>query len=373
MKRGQLGDVSVDTETYWTRGKGTQDLKCNETNLYADIDDMQESAVIAKDSDELQYCYSQMDMLFLCLNAVDVCGSDDDKLRRAGRIIAKFREEGSFNLSFITVEEENQYVNILIDRLQSELEEGYDYDIANEWTEWYEEVVVEYNYYHNFDDSITKDKPRTNGLGVTYDNDYFSSQLKENSMCLLYHVCDSATLKDGCNDENLIIQKKYAESDVVEWFANSGTNMTKYSVNMNIKSGIKAKTGKTPEDALKQFKEESQKEGVEGLGFIGTLITIIAMAIVAICKLVTAIMAKKEAEEAAKLAEIAATAPTESTIDYASPSEDDYGIGEVVDELNNRLSETGLTDEEKNMLYIFGGGALLAIITAIGIKMAKKK
>ena len=49
-----LGSTEVDVNNYWTEGKNSQQLRCNETVLYAEIDCCQELAAIAKTKEQLQ-------------------------------------------------------------------------------------------------------------------------------------------------------------------------------------------------------------------------------------------------------------------------------------------------------------------------------
>lgn len=370
MKRGKLGSTEVDTINYWTNGKGSQQLKCNETNLYALIDLCQENVEFAETVEERQLQYSMMDKYFLCLKAIEFAGADDEDLRTYGQIIARMEEEGNFSLSFLTIEQENNHVDSLVERLA----QGFaDETFNEEFMDWFETVVVSYNYYQNLDGTRTKDKPKLSGLGEVYNDDYYSKKAKEGGMSLLYVACDKNKVLDGCVDRNEMLNKILYEGQTLDWLASCGTNMTKISVMANIKAGIKADSGyRTADETLEAFKIESVREGKEkkgqnGLGFGEVeLAILIITAVVVITTLITTIVKARIAERTERIAQLAANAPATDLVDAASPQHRDFSpeLADMQDMLNQAENLSSI-----DILPIIGMGA----IAVIALILSKKR
>lgn len=373
MKRGFLGTTQVDTTTYWTSGKGSQQLKCNETNLYALIDLSQEDANVAQTEIDVQHAYSQMDKYYLCLKAIEFAGSDDVKLLNYGRIIANYDSEGDFNILFSSVSEENIYVDNLIENLRLTGEDPQQTETDNNtFMKWFEEVVVDYNYYQNLDGTRTKKAPRISGLGAIYSDDYYSKKAKESGMSLLYVACTKSNVFDGCTDRSEMQSKLLTQGQIYNWLAGCGTNMTKISVMANIKAGILADTGfKTPDEALDAFKdeaiEEGNKQGTKGMGELITLIiSLVLTAVSIIVKLITEILKTKQAEAAARIAQAEAQAINPDLAQYAAPDYPDFSpqMKQMEDMLDDAKSFSAI-----DLLPVAG----MAILAMVGIVFATRK
>lgn len=368
MKRGLLGNTQVDTANYWTDGKGSQSLKCNETNLYALIDLCQESAELAKNASERQMQYSLMDKYFLCLKAIELSGADDNLLKFYGQVIANMDDNGSFNIIFASLDEENIFVDNLVSQLAAA---DYAEETLNEeFLDWYKEVVLDYNYYQNADGTRTKTAPKLSGLGATYTDDYYSKKAKESGMALLYIACDKNKVLDGCTDRNEMMNKLLYQGQTWNWLGNCGTNMTKISVMANIKAGIKADSGKeTADETLQAFKEESEAQGkqTKGLGFDpGTLAIVIITAVTVIVTLITSIIKMREAEATARVAEQLANAPNTDLVEQYSPQYQDYS--DYVAEMQRMLDDAD-DMSALDILPIVGMGA----IAVLALILAKRK
>lgn len=366
MKRGFLGTTEVDTINYWTDGKSSQQLKCNETNLYALIDLCQESVEVAETVSERQLQYSLMDKYFLCLQAIDLAGADDDALRTYGQIIANMEDRGSFKIQFDTLEEENRYVDSLVE----ELMEGVAEETFNlEFMKWYEEVVVSYNYYQNLDGSRTKSAPRLGRLGAIYSDDYYSKKAKESGMALLYVACNKGDVLDGCVDKNEMQNKLLYQGQTYNWLASCGTNMTKISVMANIKAGIKANTGlSSADEALDAFKAESIEEGnKKGMGeLVMLIITLVLTAVSIIVKLITEILKTRQAEASARMAQAEAEAISPDLAEYAAPAYRDYS--DKIAEMDEMLMDANKMSA-LDFLPIVGMGA----VAIIALLLSKKR
>lgn len=384
-KRGFLGTTEVDTEEYWTNGKGGQRLKLNETNLYAEIDLCQEILVNCDNALEEQEQYRRQDVLWLCIKAVEYAGEDDNLLRKGGRIIGNMATAGLCSRLYTTIDGENimleELCRQLKDRMQKEAE-----SITNPtFNDWFEEVVVQCNYYQNLDGSKTKDKPRLSGLGATETKDSYSSQIKEHALNFMYVVQDEKDLLNDCTDKSEMRQKLMGQSESVQWFANSGTNMTNYSIRKNIQSGLNAKlSAKTPKEALNKFKNECHNaytdEELKGLGIIPLIMAIVA-AVILIVKLVNSIINQKREAQLAASVQLAANSPTQEELEINSPAAGDYdnaaleaemkaaqdALNESNNNLNNILANSQNTEEQKDNTLLYAGLALGGVTLVGGV------
>lgn len=359
MKRGFLGNAEVSTYQYWSEGKNSHELKCNETILYAEIDLLQSQAQYCKKSDELQKLYSKMDEMYICIKAVEMCGADDDLLRCAGAIIGNMKKEGCFSKRFDNLDDENRYLDGLIEELRQSLspETETEVPVTNaSFDDWFEENVVEYNYY-NSPSGKSKTKP-LGSLGATTGNDSFSSQMKDSALSLLYYGANQDNVLEGCRDEDEMVAKMYTQGQTIAWFSASGTNMTEKSIKTTIRSGIIDKTGGLSQDqAIDSFRNECV--GVSGLGRLGwvQLVIAIASAVSAIITLITQIIANKRSViDNLSLLDYDDECPYSQ---WASPENDDY-IRQAREEIQKQLDQaSGMsTTELLAVLGIAGAGII---------------
>lgn len=349
-----LGSASVDVYTYWSGGKNSHELKCNETILYSEIDLSQSYAQFCKTHEALQFHYNRMDEMYLCLKAVEFCGENDDLLRCAGAIIGNWKSDGSLSMRFESVEDENRYLDGLVAELRDSLspEQETEVDVTNpEFDGWFEENVVQYNYY-NTPTGKSKTMPvGMAGLGATTGNDDYSAKMKDSAMTLLYHIADKENVMDGCRDEDEMIMKRYSANKAVNWFANQDTNMTQKSIENCIKSGIFEQTeGQSPDDVVNDLKSGN---GMSGLGMEPiTIVMIVVAAITTICSLIaTLVKAKYSAMTQQAMAEEYEPDP------YGfAPEEDDF--------IRNAKAQINQMLEESSEMSI---GEILAVVAIAGV------
>lgn len=379
-KRGMLGSADIDISNYWTNGKGSQELRCNETVIYAEIDVCQAYVSIAKTQEEVQDQYSKMDMFYLCLEAIELYHSDASALRKAGVVIGNMLADGCFSLDFGSIEEENKYVCQLVVDMQRRVQNWSEKGENSNFMEWYVPNVCDLNYYHNADGTKTVDKPKLMGVGATYTDDYWSKQMKEGGMYCLYLVTDT----DGSNggDQKKIERKKMQQMKHLNYMHGAANNMTINSMLRNAEAGIVEKSGKTPSDCLKQLKTEKEVN-TKGLGFI-EIVAAIVSAIVAIIKMVQQYKAQKE-EIRQMVQDESAAEPTENQMNQNKPSPDDWlkmaaEEEQKADELEKAAKKAAEQyddakdgDEKKTSPLVWIGGAALAGLAIIGVLLWKRK
>lgn len=380
QKRGMLGSADIDISNYWTNGKGSQELRCNETVIYAEIDVCQAYVSIAKTQEEVQDQYSKMDMFYLCLEAIELYHSDASALRKAGVVIGNMLADGCFSIDFGSIEEENKYVCQLVVDMQRRVENWSEKGENSNFMEWYVPNVCDLNYYHNADGTKTVDKPKLMGVGATYTDDYWSKQMKEGGMYCLYLVTDT----DGSNggDQKKIERKKMQQMKHLNYMHGAANNMTINSMLRNAEAGIVETSGKTPSDCLKQLKTEKEV-GTKGLGFI-EIVAAIVSAIVAIIKMVQQYKAQKE-EIRQMVQDESAAEPTENQMNQNKPSPDDWlkmaaEEEQKADELEKAAKKAAEQyddakdgDEKKTSPLVWIGGAALAGLAIIGVLLWKRK
>lgn len=379
-KRGMLGSADIDISNYWTNGKGSQELRCNETVIYAEIDVCQAYVSIAKTQEEVQDQYSKMDMFYLCLEAIELYHSDASALRKAGVVIGNMLADGCFSIDFGSIEEENKYVCQLVVDMQRRVQNWSEKGENSNFMEWYVPNVCDLNYYHNADGTKTVDKPKLMGVGATYTDDYWSKQMKEGGMYCLYLVTDT----DGSNggDQKKIERKKMQQMKHLNYMHGAANNMTINSMLRNAEAGIVEKSGKTPSDCLKQLKTEKEV-GTKGLGFI-EIVAAIVSAIVAIIKMVQQYKAQKE-EIRQMVQDESAAEPTENQMNQNKPSPDDWlkmaaEEEQKADELEKAAKKAAEQyddakdgDDKKTSPLVWIGGAALAGLAIIGVLLWKRK
>lgn len=380
QKRGVLGSADIDISNYWTNGKGSQELRCNETVIYAEIDVCQAYVSIATTQEEVQEQYSKMDMFYLCLEAIELYHSDASALRKAGVVIGNMLADGCFSLDFNSIEEENKYVCQLVVDMQRRVQNWSEKGENSNFMEWYVPNVCDLNYYHNADGTKTVDKPKLMGVGATYTDDYWSKQMKEGGMYCLYLVTDT----DGSNggDKKKIERKKMQQMKHLNYMHGAANNMTINSMLRNAEAGIVEQSGKTPSDCLKQLKTEKEVS-TKGLGFI-EIVAAIVSAIVAIIKMVQQYKAQKE-EIRQMVKDESAAEPTENQMNQNKPSPDDWlkmaaEEEQKADELEKAAKKAAEQyddakdgDEKKTSPLVWIGGAALAGLAIIGVLLWKRK
>lgn len=373
-KRGMLGSVEVDVENYWTAGKDSQELRCNETVLYAEIDDCQSDAKIAKTRDDVQAAYNRMDMFWLCLQAISRYALNSDLLRKAGVVVGNLVQEGRLSLSYTSVAQENANVVAMAEEMYRRTENFREEAENSNFMVWYVENVLDLNYYQNTDGTRTVDKPRLDGLGATSTSDQWSAKMKDAGAYLLYHVSDAKKQKGM--DQKAVARKMAEQEKMLTWLHNSSNNMTRNSILANARSGIKEQTGMTPQDALLTMGRQSQS-GTKGLGEPITIIAIVVAAIYLILKVVSAVMAAKYQNEVNKAYADALNndAPDEGSLNAAAPANSDFtkDIADIIAAFSDEAEEVS-TEESiwSNPLLWIGGVSAIGLLGIFAVKASKK-
>jgi hypothetical protein len=372
-KRQYLGSTDI-RQDYWSGGKDSRELKLNETLLYAEINCCNSMISICDTYQEAQKEYNKQDLMYLCLVAVERSGSDYNKLSRYGNVIGNMIGEGKIYRAYSSLDEENSNLDLMIDEM--ELREPYAETCNDvEFLAWFEEKVLGYNCYRNYDGSITYDRPKIvsglNGLGGG--NDTFSEKMVEAGTYMLYLVNDNRDVYEGCVDEMEMSHKMINQRNYMNWFGHANTNMTYDSILVNARSGIIEKTKRSPKEALNELKGD----GVSGLGDPIAILSLVLTAISVLTALAKLIVESVQQSRLLDYAnELQNNEPSGDDMLAAAPDGADYGgkiIAELKDELDKLENKSEIYEKISSPAFVAGIVAVFVAIFGAAIYSSRKK
>ena len=373
-KRQYLGSAEI-RQDYWSGGKDSRELKLNETLLYAEINCCNASISICDTYEEAQKEYNKQDLMYLCLVAIERCGADYNMLSRYGNVIGNMVDEGKIYRSYTSLDVENQTVDLLIEEMIKRSE--YAENCTNEsFMSWFDEKVLAYNCYRNYDGSITYDRPKVvSGLsGLGGGSDSFSEQMVEAGMYMLYLVNDSEDVYEGCVDEMMMSHKLINERNYMKWYGNANTNMTYDSILVNARMGIIEKTKKSPQSALEELKGN---DGVNGLGDPIAILSLVISALSVLATIAGAILSfKSNSDNLDYLKSLQNTKPSDDEMLAAAPDGADYGgqkIADLKDELDKLENKTDIYKTISSPAFVAGIVAVFVAIFGAAIFSSRKK
>lgn len=356
MKRNRIGNADIDLSApYWTGGKRSGQLRVSEVLAYAEIDLLQEEANFCYNDDVVEEKYSEMDIIFLKLQAIALFGNDDDLLWRAGNIIGLMIDDGLFNRQFSSLEERNTAVNELVLELQESVASYNETRTASgDWLEDWEWDVIDLNYYPTGSEykATTADENAFAAIGATYDYDYYSAKMKEFGPYWLYCVAENISSDDATP---IVLKKRYNSMKHINWFSGANLGMSDRSILLNARAGIIATAeGGTPEDVIdglryyagdeEKIKADKEKAGIgEAVVAIISIITAVITLIATLAKLICDLVIQVKQINALS----APNAPTEAEMkaneatvqDWADYSEQlDNPIENVIDNIKDSFS-----------------------------------
>lgn len=366
MKRGFLGSVEI-RQDYWTNSKGSNELRQNETYLYAEIDCCQEYIGIAKTKSEAQIQYNKQDLFFLCLVAIGMSNDDDEKLYKYGVVIGNMISEGKIYRSYASIEEENNTLSSMVDDMAVRVAQYNEIETNNDFLNWYTEKVISLN-----------NKPLMNGVGDANGYDSLSAQAKEGGLYWIYLLNSAEDVYESGDIQTLREKVRYHE-DYLNWVNSCGANVSADSILANARAGIIAKTGKTPEEVLKGMKQN--KEGLGDATILGmsvaTFVIVMSAAVSALAGLVVAIIeavGKVKNERAA--IEAQKYAPGNDETNANAPSPGDYGYEtyvELMDEYNEAVDKLDFYNGISDPTLIGGTIGFWTLVFGAAIISNRKK
>lgn len=371
MKRSAIGNVEVDTSLYyWSGDKNSEQLRNSEGYLYAEIDLCQENAAYAKSEAEVQAEYNKIDMYFICLQAIEFFANQEyntDNLEMAGIIIGNMVVDGEFSRHFDQLEERNANLTTLIDTMRNRtLAEEREVNRNNEFFSWYQENVIDMNYYGRPERTTM---PPLAGLGGGTVDEYGATHKDGGA----YWVYLTTNVK---SDDEIVTMKKLKENAFMNWFVATDTGTSRNKMIANARSGIRHHTGLSDTEFLAELQKGDAGKGVNGLG-IWALVTAIVGAIIAIIKLVTVIVSKKQDPTPEEIRAQSLDQPTDPTLERYRPDPTDWQHAYVIDP-NTGLKVNPYTGEIVEKVSVFVpivSGAVSFGLTAwfLGLFSDKKK
>lgn len=344
MKRNRIGDTDIDLSLpYWSAGKDTHQLRTCEIELYAHIDLLQEEANLLTDDIEIQTKYNQMDMYFACLKIIEAYGTQPDLLKQAAVVLNSHILKGRFSKTYTDLDERNENVNALIAVIiENAPDNTLAYNFDNEFLVWFNDTVIEQNYYCNPQTGQRSNQAITPTIGATSTYDTFSSKIKESGCYWLYTQVKETTDFNDTGKWKLAQQYQY-----VDWVLSCNIGMNRASVNANIQSGILNKTGKNATDNLTELKN-SAVAGSCKIGIGIEIVVSIVMAVIALANLVIAIIKVCNPDKYAG-------APTTAMQEATAPTGTDFfNSGAATD-----TTDTGIVEQLKSSPIAWVAGAAL--------------
>lgn len=321
MKRAKIGIVDIDvTAPYWSGGKDTHQLRASELEIYAHIDLLQEECNISKNDDVIKEKYRQMDMYFACLQMIQAYGDNPDMLPICGIVLNDAIIKKKFDKKYKSLEKRNECINTLIEKLIENVSNfTLTEDFSSEFLTWWEKTVIEQNYYTNPTTGEKTEILQENiAIGEVYNISYYNEKIKESGPYNVYTVAST----DVINTQSAIL-KRNRQNEYIGWFESCNVGLTRNAMIANIKSGIIAKTGQTPDDVVAELKEKS----VSGVGEIFTIIAIIS-ACIAILSGIVGVVAQIVQLRNAGDTNVLSNIPTQQQLISNQPTSSDwYGQG----------------------------------------------
>lgn len=350
MKRAKIGLADIDVQaSYWSGGKDTHQLRCSELEIYAYIDLLQEESNISTNEDVIAEKYKQMDMYFACLQLIQAYGDYPDMLPVCGIVLNNAIIKGKFDKQYNSLDERNEYINVLIETLIDNVPNTpLTEDFTSEFLTWWKQTVIEQNYYTN---PTTGEKSETlqesAAIGEVYDLAYYNDQIKQAGPYNTYIVASP----ENINTQNAML-KKNRQTEYLRWLDSCNVGLSMNAMKANIKSGVIAKTGKTPDEVVAELKTKN----VSGIGEFFTVIAIIS-ACIALLSGIIGVIAQIVAMRHAGDTNLLSNAPTEQQLISNQPTGSDwYGQGGNGSNTGNMLTNS---DGSPNLL-LYGGIAAVA-------------
>lgn len=313
-KRNSLGSTEIRGE-YWSNGKGSGELRRNETYLYALIDLSQEKIGIAKNYDEALTEYNKQDLCYLCLKAIELSNGDNDTLYRFGVVIGNLIEEGKVYRSYMSIEAENIMLDNTVEEMIRRVNDYQELAKPTEFIEWFSEHILAYN---------EEPTHRLYGLGDT-DSDELTQRAKDTGFYFVYLQNNVEDVYEGATDIQLLRSKIAGQEDYLNWIQRSGTNLTRESVLVASQAGIIRDMQMTPKEALDLLKSGKPVNGMGDPATLAALLSAIIPAIIAAAVSLVQIVISKKSSDATISAYLNNTKPSNGDIDKNAPGPGEYG------------------------------------------------
>ncbi len=271
-----VGEIPENRFDIWIGDRNN--LSPGKLSLYARLDYLIELAGITTERKELSAILNQLDILTLAIRAYDHTDGNPAQLEKLYFIIASMVRRGIFNSNETDYETRKSNIQLLENQMYYQAERGYNqtdlYDIDT--LSWLTSEVLS----------------RLSAPGVSGFFDLFSARkmeakLKEAAMYYIYiFIPDAQARKESYQ----LQRKRNTQLRTLNWQEKVDIWHNRQACINIIRSGIIAKTGKTPEQWLADAKKNNYRIGIA----VTTVVGIIS-AILGLIKLIISIFGKKQA------------------------------------------------------------------------------
>lgn len=337
QKVGDLQDVG--RYAYWTNGTHSWDNSRAYNRLLALVNLKLDEIAYLKNV-QVADLMNELDFYIVCLEALQIAGSNYSNLMRAGSIINTMAAEKMFVQTFTDDEQRARNLDGLIETFTDSYNKGYEYEFSGDFAEWWKAIKAD-----NYNDLSAAQKSsferffsQDNGgesIGATEQKKDFADYIRNAGDYFLYIFIPKSEIRKY----NLAIQQRYAkENELYDYVCNECVGMyDRQTVLAQIRNGVVRAYKMTPENKIEQL----QRVGNGGVGELAAILTAVAYVIAAIASLIGVILSCVQVGLANKY-----SAPADEELGI--PQTDDWGIDQT--EIDN-------TDYKKWLLL---GGVGLA-------------
>lgn len=340
IKQSYIGEVIEDKRDRYDVWLGDRDnLSPGKISLYARLDYLIELAGITSDNTERAGILNELDLITLAIRAYDFADGDYSRLERMYFALSALVREGMFTYAETDLNwrknNHDTLFSLLLARAKDEfIADLFDIDTLNYLTN---EVLLQMNLPYAI-----------SGMWDWLPWNKAEAKLKENALYYIYIFMSDA---EAQKETPALQKKRQTQLKTLKW--QSLINIWhSYNTHVNfIRAGIIAKTGKTPEQVIKDM-----RSGKDRIGFIATVAAVISIVygIIQLIALLVSTFGKKN------------DAPTEAEIKNSIFNSSDFPQLET-----NTGNETN-TDVGKNTLTANVNKILpLALIGTFLLKLKK--
>jgi len=256
-----------DTERYkvWIGDEHQASITPGKHYLYALFDLNLEMINIAKTDKERAYYFDQLDIVASLLHAYNHVDGDTDQFKRMAFIVCGMISDGVFINSEINENERADKLDDLFLIIDERYHNGY-FPAKYDNSTW--EMILNEVAGHN----VIKNT-QVAGIGQTTEYDVIS-KIKEAGVYYIYTFLSQSEID---NAPTVVIKKQDIQQKTLAWQDDINTFQTTAGMSLSIRSGIVARTGKTPEQYIADLKAGKVIAGVGVVPILLTINAVIAM------------------------------------------------------------------------------------------------
>jgi hypothetical protein len=259
-RKSKIGAINADRFKVWIGDENEADITPGKHYLYAWLDLHIEMYNISKTVKDQLYNLNQLDIIASFIHAYNVVDGDTEQFKNIAFVICALVADGRFNSNELNVDARYENLNDLYTIIEGNYNNGFSLKSYDKTL--YDIILKEVLPYN---------EKKNNVSGIHGGETEFVSKLKESG---IYYIYMFVSASDLAAMPDVVRTKLQKQQKTFNWVASVNTYQKESAMQNSIRSGIIARTGKTPEQIIAELK--SGKKQVESIGFVvpATLITI---------------------------------------------------------------------------------------------------